>query len=296
MSRLEATFARLHASGRSGLITYVTAGDPDLPRSRDILLALARGGADVIEVGVPFSDPIADGPAIQRASERALAAGSHLGAALDLVESVRGELDTPIVLFTYLNPVLRMGVTACGARLRTAGVDGVLLLDLPIEEAAELPVRDLGDVDPIFLVSPTTTERRLREAGRVGRGFLYAISRLGVTGARSAVADTARPLVERIRAATSLPVALGFGVSNPEQVAEVGAYADAVVVGSALVQRIADAAAAGQDVPAAAEQFVRWLKGDPGDPGSKDPGLRTADPGLRAAGAELRGGSAAGRR
>jgi len=222
MSRIDKTFGELRAARRPGLVTYVTAGDPDLVRSREVVLALARAGADVIEVGVPFSDPIADGPAIQRASERALAAGSHLHASLDLVESVRKTIDTPIVLFSYVNPVLRMGVRAFANRAASVGVDGVLLLDLPIEEA-ESTRRDLGALDLIFLVSPTTTERRLREAGRLGRGFLYAISRLGVTGTRDAVSTSAKPLVDRIRAVTSLPVALGFGVSRPEHVAEVGA-------------------------------------------------------------------------
>ncbi|HUL73012.1 MAG TPA: tryptophan synthase subunit alpha [Vicinamibacterales bacterium] len=262
MSRLTATFDRLRTNRRTGLVTYVTAGDPDLTRSRDVLLALARGGADVIEIGVPFSDPIADGPVIQRASERALAAGAHLDAALDLVGSVRRGIDAPLVLFTYVNPVLRMGVDAFVARAAAAGIDGVLLLDLPIEEAE--PVRralDARGIDQIFLISPTTTDARLGEAARLGRGFLYAISRLGVTGARETVAATARPLADRIRATTTLPIALGFGISQPEHVAEVAAFADAAVVGSAIVQRIADAAASGHDPAAAVEQFVRWLKG-----------------------------------
>jgi tryptophan synthase alpha chain len=262
MSRLAPAFDRLRATKATGLVTYVTAGDPDLGRSRDVLLALARGGADVIEVGVPFSDPIADGPAIQRASERALAAGAHLEASLDLVASVRPAIDVPLVLFTYVNPVLRLGVDAFVARAAAAGIDGVLLLDLPIEEAE--PIRralDAHGIDQIFLISPTTTDTRLREAARLGRGFLYAISRLGVTGTRDAVAATARPLVDRIRAATSLPIALGFGISRPEHVAEVAGFADAAVVGSAIVQQIADAAQNGHDPAPAVERFVRWLKG-----------------------------------
>lgn len=262
MSRLAPTFERLRNGSGPGLVTYVTAGDPDLPRSREILLALSRAGADVIEVGVPFSDPIADGPAIQRASERALAAGSHLDAALDLVRSVRPAINAPLVLFTYVNPVLRLGVEAFVSKAAAAGIDGVLLLDLPIEEAE--PVRralDAHGIDQIFLVSPTTTDVRLREAARLGRGFLYAISRLGVTGTRDVVAATARPLVDRIRTQTSLPVALGFGVSRPEHVAQVASFADAAVVGSAIVEHIARAAEQGADPAAAAEGFVRWLKG-----------------------------------
>jgi tryptophan synthase alpha chain len=262
MSRLQAAFARLRETRSPGLVTYVTAGDPDLTRSPGVLRALARGGADVIEVGVPFSDPIADGPAIQRASERALAAGSDLGAALDLVRRVRAEVPAPIVLFTYVNPVLRMGAGAFVTRAAEAGVDGVLLLDLPIEESADVQqALDGRGIDQIFLVSPTTTDGRLREAARLGSGFLYAISRLGVTGARASVAATAAPLVERIRAVSRLPVALGFGVSRPEHVAEVTHFADAAVVGSAIVQVIAEANEQGADVGGAVEAFVRWLKG-----------------------------------
>jgi tryptophan synthase alpha chain len=261
MSRIATTFDRLRAEGRGGLITYVTAGDPDLDRAPDVLRALDRAGADIIEVGVPFSDPIADGPAIQRASERALAGGSHLGAALDLVAAVRQDVRAPLVLFTYLNPVIRMGLDAFAERASAAGVDGVLLLDLPIEEsAATRATLDGRHLDQVFLLSPTTTDVRLAEAARLGRGFLYAISRLGVTGARASVASTARPLVERLRAVTSLPVALGFGVSRPEHVVEVLAFADAVVVGSALVDVIGQTAAAGGDVPKAAGEFVRWLR------------------------------------
>lgn len=262
MSRIAETFARLHAAGETGLVTYVTAGDPDLTQSRAIVRALDRAGADVIEIGVPFSDPIADGPAIQRASERAILAGGHLGASLDLIADVRADVRAPIVLFTYVNPVLRLGEDAFVARAAEAGVDGVLLLDLPIEESALMRQRlDSRGIDQIFLVSPTTSDERLREAARLGRGFLYAISRLGVTGARSAVAQSAKPLADRIRAVTRLPIAMGFGISSPEHVQEVRAFADAAVVGSALVQVIAEAAASGGDAAAGAERFVRWLKG-----------------------------------
>lgn len=259
MSRLSGAFA---PGDHGRLVTYVTAGDPDLLRSREILLALDRAGVDVIEVGVPFSDPIADGPVIQRASERALAAGGTLGTTLDLVRGVRHEIKAAIVLFTYVNPVLRMGTDTFVARAAEAGIDGVLLLDLPIEEADDMRAAlDRRQIDTIFLVSPTTSDARLAEAARLGRGFLYAISRLGVTGARDAVAGSARPLVDRIRKATTLPVALGFGVSRPEHVREIQAYADAAVVGSALVQVVADAASGGRDVATAAGEFVSWLKG-----------------------------------
>jgi len=261
MSRLSRVFDGLRERRETGLVAYVTAGDPDLPRSREIIRAVARGGADVIEVGVPFSDPVADGPVIQRASERALAAGSHLGAVLDLLADIRSDLVPAVVLFTYVNPVLRFGVDAFVARAAQAGVDGLLLLDVPIEESEAMKdALDRHGIDSIFLVSPTTSDARLAEAARLGRGFLYAISRLGVTGARDAVATSAKPIVDRIRAVTRLPVALGFGISRPEHVTQVGAYADAAVVGSALVQAIAEASTNGGDPARRAEEFVRWLK------------------------------------
>jgi tryptophan synthase alpha chain len=261
MSRLDGVFAARRRAGRSTLVTYITAGDPDLTTSAEIVRALARGGVDVIEVGVPFSDPIADGPAIQRASERALAAGSHLAATMNLVAEVRKGTDIPIVLFSYVNPVSRMGLQRFAQRAGAVGVDGVLLLDLPIEESERTREElDRHGLDQIFLVSPTTTDERLHEAGRLGRGFLYAISRLGVTGVRGEVAATAAPLVARIRAVTSLPVALGFGLSTPEHVRDVCTFADAAVVGSALVQFIARASSEGRDVPGEVEHFVRWLK------------------------------------
>ena len=259
MSRLRGAFAELKARGRAGLVTYITAGDPSPAISCDVLRAIAAAGADVLEVGVPFSDPIADGPVIQRATERALAAGGNLSVTLDMVASVRTEIRQPIVLFTYVNPVLQMGVDAFVARAAEAGVDGVLLLDLPIEESDDMCARLAArGIDQIFLISPTTTDARVRVAAGLARGFLYVISRLGVTGARAHVAGTAAPLVERIRAATSLPIAVGFGLSRPEHLTEVAGYADAAVVGSALVTVIGDA---GVDAPAKAGEFVRWLRG-----------------------------------
>lgn len=264
MSRIASTFARLRADGRTGLVTYVTAGDPDLGCSAEILRALDRAGADVLEVGVPFSDPLADGPVIQRAAERAIAAGATLANILDLIAGVRVGLNAPIVLLTYANPLFRMGIETFGARAATAGVDGVLVLDLPIEEAADF--RDTmaaRGIDTIFLLSPTTTQARLRKAGELGRGFLYGISRLGVTGARDTIAEGARELVARIRAETSLPIALGFGISRPEHVQQVGQWADAAVVGSGLVSVIAEAGAAA-DLTQRVESYVRWLRGEHG--------------------------------
>jgi tryptophan synthase alpha chain len=262
VSRLDETFGRLRRDGHKGLVAYMTAGDPDLTRTEDVLRGLVRGGADVIEVGVPFSDPIADGPAIQRASERALAAGGHLGTTLDLVRRTRRDVSAPIVLFTYVNPVLQMGMDAFVAAAADAGVDAVLLLDLPIEESdAAKAALDRRDIDQIFLISPTTTDERLREAARLGRGFLYAISRLGVTGARETVSTAAQPLVARIHRASTLPVALGFGISTPEHVQAVWSFADAAVVGSAIVQTVAQAADGGRPVGDAVAHFVGWLKG-----------------------------------
>jgi tryptophan synthase alpha chain len=260
-SRISETFSRLRAEGRAGLVTYTTAGDPDLPRSADILMALDRAGADVLEVGVPFSDPLADGPVIQRATERARAAGGSLRTALAMVASVRTRITAPIVIFSYANPLLRLGLPAFAREAAAAGVDGVLALDLPIEEAAEFrEVLAGAGIDTIFLLSPTTTDARIRKAAELGRGFLYGISRLGVTGARDRVATGAEDLVRRIRAHTDMPIALGFGISRPEQVAEVGAYADAAVVGSALVALIAEASGTPRLIERV-EEYVRELKG-----------------------------------
>jgi tryptophan synthase alpha chain len=259
-SSLADTFGRLRAAGRTGLVTYTTAGDPDLPRSGEILKALDRAGADVLEVGVPFSDPLADGPVIQRATERALASGGSLRTALALIGEVRPAVSAPIVVFSYANPLLRLGLEPFARQAADAGVDGVLALDLPIEEAVGFreTLAAFG-IDTIFLLSPTTTDARIQKAAELGRGFLYGISRLGVTGARDQVASGARALVERIRARSSLPIALGFGISRPEHVAEVGRYADAAVVGSALVSVIAESNGA-PDLIERVEEYVRWLR------------------------------------
>ena len=257
MSRLAETFANLRRAGQTGLVTYTTAGDPDLQRSAAILKTLDRAGADVLEVGVPFSDPLADGPVIQRATERALAAGTTLTRVLELVESVRADIKAPIVIFSYANPLLRMGLPKFADRASAAGVDGVLALDLPIEEADEFrSVLAARQLDTIFLLSPTTTDARIRKAAELGRGFLYGISRLGVTGARDRVASGAEAMVRRIRQHTTMPIALGFGISRPEHVAEVGLYADAAVVGSALVSLIAEAS----DSPRLLEQVERYVR------------------------------------
>ena len=241
-------------------MTYTTAGDPDLPRSAEILKALDRAGADVLEVGVPFSDPLADGPVIQRATERALAAGGSLRSTLAMIETVRPQLTAPIVVFSYANPLLRYGIDEFARRAAGVGVDGVLALDLPIEEAGEFrETLARSGLDTIFLLSPTTTDARIKKAAELGSGFLYGISRLGVTGARDQVATGAEAMVRRIRAHTTMPIALGFGISRPEHVAEVGAYADAAVVGSALVSVIAKESSTPELIPRV-EEYVRWLK------------------------------------
>jgi tryptophan synthase alpha chain len=265
MSRLDDTFAALRARQQTGLVTYVTAGDPDLARSARILEALDRAGADVLEVGVPFSDPVADGPVIESAAERARAAGGTLASTLELIARVRPVIRAPIVLFTYVNPLLAMTERTFAERASSAGVDGVLVLDLPLEEADafRLTLASVG-IDMVFLLSPTTTDRRIERAATLGRGFLYAISRLGVTGVRDTLPEGARELVARIRRKTDLPVALGFGLSRPEHIRQVCGFADAAVVGSALVSVIAKFADA-PDLERRVEQYVAWLKGSAGE-------------------------------
>lgn len=261
MARIAAAFTAMQATGRPGLVVYVTAGDPDLDRTAEILAALGANGADVLEVGVPFSDPLADGPVIQRASERALKSGTTLKKTLDMIRRHRARIASPIVLFTYANPILRMGEAAFARAAGEAGIDGVLVLDLPVEEAGAFRQRLVeAEMDPIFLLSPTTTDERIRQSAELGRGFLYVISRLGVTGARERLGGDAEPLVRRIRAHSDLPLAIGFGISRPEHVAEVGRWADAAVVGSALVNVIAEHGAS-SDLVDCVGAYTRWLKG-----------------------------------
>lgn len=260
MSRIEERFARVRASGRPGLVTYVTAGDPDLARSAAIIQRLDQAGADVLEVGVPFSDPLADGPVIQRATERALAAGVTLAGVLDMLKSIRPTISAPVVIFSYANPILRMGLETFVQQAQAAGVDGVLTLDMPPEEGETFRTAFAGaGIDTIFLLSPTTTVERIRKASELGSGFLYGISRLGVTGVRDTVDDSARELADRVKAETSLPLALGFGISRPEHVRAIGQWADAAVVGSALVKVIAEH---GQSAGLLdeVERYVRWLR------------------------------------
>ena len=239
MSRLNDAFKDAKREKRAAFVPYVTAGDPSLERSVEIVRALARAGADVIELGVPFSDPIADGPTNQRAAERALAAGTNLSGVLAAVEVVRKDLDIPVVLFTYANPVLRYGIGDFSEDAAAAGVDGVLFTDVPAEETAPFENHiGAAGLDLIMLVTPTSTRRRMKAAARFGGGFLYLVSRTGVTGVRQKLDAGLAENIRMARKVSSLPVAVGFGISTPEQVASVAEKADGVVVGSAIVSRI----------------------------------------------------------
>ena len=230
---------RLHFPHKPGLVAYVTCGDPSIAITRDIVLAACRAGADVIELGVPFSDPVADGPVIQRASERALRQGTSLHDVLELAREVRNESNAGLIVFSYLNPVLRLGLERfCGEAVK-AGVDGALITDLTVEEAGEYRrLMDEHKLDPVFLAAPTSTDQRLKAIASACRGFVYAVSRTGITGTQKQLATDAQELVKRIRKFTRLPVAVGFGISNAEQFAQVGEFADAAVVGSAIVQAV----------------------------------------------------------
>jgi tryptophan synthase alpha chain len=239
MSRIQKKFAELKRAGTRGFIPFITAGDPDLATTELLLVELASAGADIIELGIPFSDPVADGEVIQRASERALRNGVTLSDALDCVTRVRRRIDTPIVLFSYFNPLLQFGEERVARAAKAAGIDGVLVTDLIPEEARSWIERLYqDDLDPIFLVAPTTSDERLARIAQQARGFIYAISRTGVTGVRGSLTRDAEELVRRIRSVSHLPVAVGFGVSTNEQVKEVWRFADAAVIGSAIVNEI----------------------------------------------------------
>jgi tryptophan synthase alpha chain len=250
---------RLKNEGRGGFIPFITTGDPDLSTTRDLLVELARAGASVIELGVPFSDPVADGPVIQRASERALRHGVGVADALAVVADARREMDVPVVLFSYFNPLMQFGVERLAAEASRAGVDGVLATDLVPEESAEFnAVLARHSLDQIFLVAPTTSDARLKMIANRAGGFVYAVSRAGVTGARADLSAEAERLVARLRGVSELPVAVGFGISTREQVSEVWRYADAAVVGSALVAEI-NGQAGSPDLVSQVGAFARSL-------------------------------------
>lgn len=250
-TRIVKRFAELRARGELGIVAYITAGDPTLDATHKFVLALAEAGADVIELGVPFSDPLADGPIIQRASERALKSGTTLAGVLDLVRRIRESSQVPLVLFSYFNPLLQMGLEKFAAAAAQAGADGVLATDLTPEESAEYRrILRAHHLDTIFLAAPTSSDERLTKISAASSGFLYLISRTGVTGAKDSLSEELPALARRVRQFTELPVAVGFGISLPTHVSVLGGLADAVVVGSALVSEIEKAASA--DAAAAA--------------------------------------------
>jgi len=249
--------ASRRARGKA-LIGYLTAGDPSLERTPALIEALARGGVDLVELGVPFSDPIADGPVIQRASERALAGGASLRGVLEVARQIRRRSEIPLVLFTYLNPVMRYGLEALARDAGEAGIDGLLLTDLSVEEAgAYVGIMRAYGLDTIFLAAPTSTPARLRLVAQYSTGFVYLVSRTGVTGERESLAGSAAALVHAMRGVTELPLAVGFGISRPEHVAEVGRLADAAVVGSAFVRVVERGGAVEAELEALARELKR---------------------------------------
>jgi tryptophan synthase alpha chain len=260
MTRIGRMFDGLKRDGRKGLIAYITAGDPSPDRTPALAEALERGGADLIELGVPFSDPIADGPVIQRAGERALKAGTSLETVLSIAARIRRQSEVPLVLFTYLNPVIRYGLERLARDAAAAGVDGCLLTDASVEEASDyVAAMHRHGLDTVFLAAPTSTERRLKLVARYSTGFVYLVSRTGVTGARDSLSDAVGPLIRSVRAVTDLPLAVGFGISKLEHVAELGRQVEAVVVGSALVQLI-ERNLDNTSLEIQLESFVRELK------------------------------------
>ena len=242
------------------LIAYITAGDPAPERTASLVAALVRGGADLIELGVPFSDPVADGPVIQRAGYRAIRKGTTLTRVLAIARQIRQTSEVPLLLFTYLNPVEKYGVTRLAQDAKAAGIDGCLLIDVSVEEAEEyVAAMRAHNLDTVFLAAPTSTERRLKLIAKYSSGFIYLVSRTGVTGEQISVSESVAPLVQRTRAVSPLPIAVGFGVSQSHHVAEIGKYAQGVVVGSAimsLIEKYSDA----PDLEQRVEQFARELK------------------------------------
>jgi len=259
MTRIGRLFEDLRKNNRKGLIAYLTVGDPSPERTPALVAALVRGGADLIEMGVPFSDPIADGPVIQAAGERALKAGTTLARVLEVAKEIRRTSEVPLLLFTYLNPVVRYGLERLAQDAAAAGIDGCLLIDASVEEAQEyVGAMHRGGLDTVFLATPTSTERRLKLVAQYSTGFVYLVSRTGVTGERDTLSNTVAPLVKAMRAVTDLPLAVGFGVSKPEHVAELGQQVESVVVGSAIVRLIERNPS---DLEDQLERYVRELKG-----------------------------------
>jgi tryptophan synthase alpha chain len=259
MSRISDVFSELKRSGRRGFIPFITAGDPDLETTELLLVELAAAGADIIELGVPFSDPVADGPVIQRACERALQQGVTVAHALACASHVRQHIHVPIVLFSYLNPLLKFGADRLANEAKRAGIDALLITDLTSEEADSwVATFQKHGLDLIFLIAPTTSDERLIRIVKQASGFIYAVSRAGVTGARDEIAGDAESLAKRIRTVSDLPVAVGFGISTAEQVEQVWRFADAAVIGSALVSYVEELAGSPELVRRVGE-FARWL-------------------------------------
>ena len=260
MSRIDATFAALRGRGSKALIPYLTAGDPHLDTSAAIMLAMAAAGADIIELGVPFSDPMGDGPVIQKASERALARGIGTAEVLAIVRAFRaGDAKTPVVLMGYANPVERYGIERFTTDAKAAGVDGVLVIDYPPEECGEFAaLLERQGIDPIFLVAPTSTEARIAGVAKVARGYVYHVSLRGVTGAGHFDIDAVKDMMPRIRAHVKLPIGVGFGIRDAKTARAVADVADAVVIGSALVQLLA--ATSREEAPLAAGRFIADIR------------------------------------
>lgn len=254
MNRVDRAFRRLKSQGKKAFIPYIMAGDPSLEKTRDMVLLFDRCGADVVELGVPFTDPLADGPTIQRAAERALQGGVNLRKVICLVRELREETEIPLVLMTYYNPVFKYGIGSFVKDAVHAGVDGVIIPDLPPDEAGELiPLSAKNGLATIFLLAPTSTEQRIRKIARASRGFIYYVSMTGITGARLTMDDSLQESIVRIKEVADKPVAVGFGISTPDEASTVSGYADGVIVGSAIVKKA-------QDSPESLEEFILELR------------------------------------
>ena len=257
MNRIQQCFAELKAQGEKAFIPFITAGDPTLDITEALVLELEKAGADIIEFGVPFSDPLADGPVNQEAAQRALKHDVHLGTILACVKRLRERTEIPIMLFTYYNPVLAYGAEQLAQECKACGVDGILCVDLPPEEAVEYrKFFDAVDVDTVFLLAPTSNDDRVKIISDASRGFIYYVSRTGVTGEQSTIEASVEPMVKQIKAHTDIPVAIGFGVSTPEQATEIASYGDAVVVGSAIVRMVGELG----DTPETASKVGAFVK------------------------------------